>query len=169
MTDEGYLLDTGVFIEAHRRFWYRQDICPGFWDALLHFQGAGRLVSLDRCRAEIKEGDALATWIGDAPAGLFMSTADVAVANKYAEVMAWAAAGNFTDGAKTDFASGADGWLVAYGAVQGLVVITHETHEPNRQNKVKIPNACDQFHVGWNDTFWMLRELEVQFDWQAPS
>jgi hypothetical protein len=168
MTDDDYLLDTGVFIEAHRRYWYRQDICPGFWDALLHFQGAGRLVSLDRCRAEIKEGDVLAAWIGDAPADLFVSTADAKVANKYAKVMAWAAAGDFTDPAKTEFASGADGWLVAYGAEHGLVVVTHETDEPNRRNKVKIPNACNQFGVEWLDTFEMLRQLEVQFNWQVP-
>lgn len=168
MTDKGYLLDTGVFVEAHRR-WYRRDIVPGFWDALLHYQGAGKLVSLDRCRAEIKEGDALADWIADAPDELFMPTADVAIANKYAEVMAWAAGADFTDGAKAEFASVADGWLVAYGAVHDLIVVTHETHEPNRKNKVKVPNACDQFGVEWLDTFEMLRQLEVKLAWEVPS
>lgn len=167
MTDRGHLLDTNVFAEAHRRY-YRQDICPGFWDVLLHFQGVNRLVSLDRCRDEIAEGDALATWIANAPEALFESTADVAVTSKYAEVMAWASDADFTAAAKAEFASAADGWLVAYGAVHDLVVITHETHEPNRKNKVKIPNACEEFGVEWNDTFWMLRQLEVRFDWQVP-
>lgn len=167
MTNKGYLLDTGVFIEGHRR-WYGQDIVPGFWDALLHFQGAGRLCSLDRCRDEITEGDALAAWIADAPDELFVPTAYVEIANKYAEVMAWAAGADFTDGAKAEFASVADGWLVAYGAVHDLIVVTHETHEANRKNKVKVPNACEQFSVEWLDTFEMLRQLEVKFAWVPP-
>jgi len=166
MTDKDYLLDTGVFVEAHRR-WYRQDIVPGFWDALLHFREVGRLVSLDRCHAEISEGDALADWVAAAPPQLWMSTVDVAVANRYADVMAWANAGDyFTDPAKAEFARGADGWLVAYGAVHDLIVVTHETHEAERRNRVKVPNACDQFGVEWMDTFEMLRRLEVKFGWE---
>jgi hypothetical protein len=167
MSDKGYLLDTGVFVEAHRR-WYGRDIVPGFWEALLHFQGAGRLCSLDRCRDEIHEGDALAIWIADAPSQLFASTADVPTVQTYAEIMAWATAADFTDGAKAEFAGGADGWLVAYGALHDLIVVTHETHQADRKNKVKIPNACEQFGVDWLDTFEMLRQLEVRFDWQAP-
>jgi hypothetical protein len=168
MSGKGYLLDTGVFIEAHRRYWYRLDLNPGFWEALLHFQGAARLRSLDRCRKEIAEGDMLATWIAGAPDGLFVSTADPDVAAKYAEVMTWAAAAAFTDDAKAEFAGNADGWVVAYAAVQDLIVVTHETHEPARRNKVKIPNACKQFGVEWMDTFEMLRQLEVRFAWGAP-
>jgi hypothetical protein len=167
MTDKGYLLDTGVFVEGHRR-WYNQDIVPGFWDALLHFHGAGRLCSLDRCRDEIKEGDALADWVADAPDEMFVTTADAEVVAKYGEVMAWAAAADFTDAAKAEFASVADGWLVAYGATQDLIVVTHETHEAARQNRVKVPNACEQFGVEWLDTFEMLRQLAVQFNWQVP-
>jgi hypothetical protein len=169
MTEKGYLLDTGVFIEAHRRYWYRLDLNPGFWEALLHFQGAGRLLSLDRCRDEVAEGDMLASWIAGAPDGFFLSTAAADVAAKYAAVMAWAAASDFTDGAKAEFASNADGWLVAYAGVHDLIVVTHETHEPARRNKIKVPNGCEQFGVEWIDTFEMLRQLEVKFAWGAPS
>jgi hypothetical protein len=169
MTDKAYLLDTGVFIEAHRRYWYRLDLNPGFWDALLHYHGEGRLLSLDRCNAEISKGDALAAWVADAPDELFVTTADGAVAAKYGEVMAWAAAADFTDAAKAEFARGADGWLVAYAAVHDLMVVTHETYQPNKRNNVKIPNACEQFGVECTDTFEMLRQLEVQFNWQEPQ
>lgn len=168
MTRNGYLLDTGVFIQAHRNY-YGLDLCPGFWEALRHFQGEGRLRSLDRVRDEIKEGDALSQWIAEAPDALFVSSAAREVAGKYGELMAWANAGDFTDAAKAKFASGADGWLVAYGAVHDLVVVTHENHEPERKNLVKIPNACEQFNVEWADTFLMLRKLEVKFNWVVPS
>jgi hypothetical protein len=164
MTDKGYLLDTGVFVQAHRKY-YGLDLAPGFWEALRHFQGEGRLRSLDRVRDEIREGDALAEWIAEAPEDFFSSSAAPDVAGRYADVMAWANAADFTDAAKAEFARGADGWLVAYAAVHDLVVVTHESHEPNRKNAVKIPNACDQFEVEWVDTFSMLRELEVKFDW----
>jgi hypothetical protein len=53
--------------------------------------------------------------------------------------------------------------------VHDLVVVTQETHEPNKQNNVKIPNACEQFGVQWADTFRMLRALEVKFAWEVPS
>lgn len=168
MTRNEFLLDTNVFMEAHKRY-YGLDLCPGFWEALLHFQGEGRIGSLDRVRDEIWEGDALADWIAGVPDGFFVSSATPEVAARYAELMAWANAPDFTAAAKTDFARGADGWLVAYAAVHDLVVITHETHEPNRKNAVKIPNACEQFKVDWADTFSMLRKLEVKFNWMVPS
>lgn len=79
-----------------------------------------------------------------------------------------AAGADFTDAAKAEFAGGADGWLVAYGAVHDLIVVTHETHQANQRRKVKVPNACEQFGVEWLDTFEMLRQLEVQFNWQVP-
>ncbi len=41
------VLDTSVFTQAHRLY-YPVDICPGFWDCLLHYARAGRLISIDR-------------------------------------------------------------------------------------------------------------------------
>jgi hypothetical protein len=168
MTCSGYLLDTGVFIQAHRKY-YGLDLAPGFWEALRHFQREERLRSLDRVRDEIREGDALAAWISEAPEGFFVPSAAPEVAAKYAELMTWANAADFTDAAKAEFARVADGWLVAYGAVHDLVVVTQESHDPDIKRAVKIPNACVQFNVKWADTFWMLRELEVRFDWVVPS
>jgi hypothetical protein len=168
MTNKSYLLDTNVFVQAHRNY-YGLDLCPGFWDVLRHFQHQGRLQSLDRVRDEIREGDALADWIAEAPDGFFVDTATPDVAAKYAELMAWANAADFTAAAKAEFAGVADGWLVAYAAVHDLVIVTHESLEPDRKSRVKIPNACQQFRVEWANTFWMLRELEVKFNWTVPS
>ncbi len=33
MTNPVFVLDTNIFIEAHRRY-YAQDLCPGFWECL---------------------------------------------------------------------------------------------------------------------------------------
>ena len=69
----------------------------------------------------------------------------------------------YSDAAKADFASGADGWLIAYALARGRVLVTHEVVAPEARRKVPIPNVCEQFHVRYVDTFGMLRELAVRF------
>ena len=160
-----FLLDTNVFIEAHRRY-YAMDLCPGFWECLEHFCQEVRLFSIDRVRDEISEGDTLDEWVMRAPDELFVSTADEEVAGVFAEMMGWVQTnGRFLPPAKDEFARAADGWLVAYARVHGLVVVTHEVYDPNIRKKVPIPNVCRQFDVLHRDTFSMLRSLEVRFGW----
>lgn len=64
-----FVLDTNIFIEAHRRY-YAQDLCPGFWECLIHYCQERRMLSIDRVRAELMEGpnnqdapDKLAEWV----------------------------------------------------------------------------------------------------------
>jgi len=68
----------------------------------------------------------------------------------------------FTDGARAEFASVADGWLIAYAAVNGLIVVTHEEFSPDVKRRVPIPNVCEEFEVEYIDTFDMLRALGVK-------
>ena len=60
-----YLLDTNVFIAAHRSY-YPLSLCPGFWDVLTHYSQQGRVLSIDRVRNEILNGDELASWVRQA-------------------------------------------------------------------------------------------------------
>lgn len=160
-----YLLDTNVFVEAHRRY-YALDLCPGFWECLEHYCQEPRLLSIDRVRDEIDEGDALEEWVKQAPDNLFVSTADPDVAQRYANVMTWVQGNDqFRPEAKAEFARGADGWLIAYAGVQGLAVVTHEVFDPNIRKRVPIPNVCRQFDIPCADTFSMLRSLEIRFGW----
>ena len=69
----------------------------------------------------------------------------------------------FCDTAKAQFATGADGWLVAYAKVQGAIVVTTEQPSPGAKNRVPLPNVCDEFDVTYTNPFAMLRELNVQF------
>ncbi len=78
--------------------------------------------------------------------------------------MAWVQAQRqFLDGAKADFAKGADGWLVAYAKAKAGIVVTQEVLDPNVRSRVKIPNVCQAFRVPFCDTFQMLRGLGVKF------
>ena len=61
----------------------------------------------------------------------FKKTDDSRVIEWYGKIMEWVQnQTQFTDAAKDEFASGADGWLVAYAKNNGLVVVTHEDRRP---------------------------------------
>lgn len=59
----------------------------------------------------------------------------------------------------------ADAWLVAYGLFESAnaVVVTHELSEPNRKNKIKIPDVCIAHGVQYCNTIEMLRQLGQRF------
>lgn len=161
-----FLLDTNVFIEAYRRY-YAMDLCPGFWDCLEHYSQEAYLLSIDRVREEIDEGDPLNTWVSQAPDKLFASTADEQVIRSFGNMMRWVQGNDqFSQQAENEFARVADGWLVAYAEVYGLTVVTHETLKPEAQKRVPIPNVCRHFNVPYQDTFSMLRALDVTFGWK---
>ena len=75
------------------------------------------------------------------------------------------ASAQYRQEAKEEFARVPDGWIIAYAKVHGMTVVTQETPAPYVKRKVPIPNVCDEFDVKWKDTFEMLQELEVRFNW----
>jgi len=159
-----YVLDANVFIEAHKRY-YAFDICPGFWVALFNNHGSGRICSIDRVRAEIVgQDDALSNWAQGLPSSFFAGTADSSVGGVFANIMTWVQSqSQYLPAAKTSFASGADGWLVAYAKTQSLWVATDEMANPNIKRKVPIPNVCDAFGVDYLGSFDLLRALGAKF------
>lgn len=164
-----YVLDANVFVQAHRRH-YAFEICPGFWDCLIHHHAAARIVSVDRIRAEIGAGDedTLEKWVKHtAPKTLFASTATPEVAANFAAMVQWVeATPQFKREAKAQFAQVADGWLAAYAqAHPDHVVVTHEEVSPDAKKRVPLPNVCRQFGVAYTDTFAMLKQLKARFDW----
>lgn len=165
-----YVLDTNILIEAHRRY-YAFDLCPGFWDFIVASHQQGHVCSIDRVRTEIEAGkDELAKWIDDTlPESFFMSTASASVAAQYAGMITWVNGQGFKPEAKAEFASIADGWLVAYARANvNHIVVTHEQPSPDAKKRVLIPNVCLQFKVDYRDTFSMLKQLRASFTWSAP-
>jgi hypothetical protein len=160
-----YLLDANAFIEAKDRY-YGFDICPGYWSSLLVQHDSKRLFSIDRIADELNEqDDVVKQWIeNEVPDTFFKKTEDQAVIDKFQEMVKWVySQPQFTDAAKTEFASVADGWVIAYAAVNGLIVVTHEQFAPEAKRKVPMPNVCVEFDVEYVDTFSMLRELGEKF------
>lgn len=160
-----YLLDANTFIEAKDRY-YGFDICPGYWSSLLVQHDARRLFSIDRIADELNEqDDTVKQWIeNEVPDTFFKKTEDQAVIDKFQQLVNWVySQPQFTDAARHEFASVADGWVIAYAAVNGLTVVTHEQFAPEARRKVPIPNVCVEFEVEYVDTFSMLRELGEKF------
>jgi hypothetical protein len=157
------VIDSSVLIEAARRY-YAFDVAPGFWEGLVLHCAEGRVCSIDWVKKELEKGnDRLADWADSDAGTAFVPTTDDDVLAQYAEIMDWVTRNRqFHDSAKADFASGADGWVVAYAKAKGHVVVTQEVLRRDVKRKVPIPNVCDQFGVRWIDTFAMLRELGIK-------
>lgn len=160
-----YVIDSNVLMQAHRLY-YAFPICPGFWDALLQQHNVGRIVSVDKVRAEVQPGDALYNWVQDsAPPSFFASTQETTVTGNFAVLVAWVQGQTqFMEAAKEEFAQVADGWLVAYAQTrEDHIVVTMEEHAPHAKKKVPLPNLCIQFGVRYTDTFTMLKDLGAKF------
>ena len=157
-----YLLDANVCIQAARHY-YAFDIAPPFWAALIAEAAKGRVRSIDRVKDEIDKGnDDLEDWANDSFREWFESTDSEDVVAAYGEIILWASQQDqFTEAAKADFASVADGWLVAYARARGCVIVTLEVFDPNVKRRIPIPNVCEAFGVDYVDTFGLLRALGV--------
>ena len=159
-----YVLDANVFIEAARHY-YAFDLVPAFWKCLVDYAEAGHIRSVDRVKKELERGnDPLASWARHEFGDAFASTDEEDVFGAYTDIIDWAQHNEqFTDAAKADFAGAADPWLVAYARVKTCVVVTLEQPRPYAKKEIKLPDVCEEFSVGFTNTFDMLRKLGVSF------
>ncbi len=161
-TKDVFLLDANVFIEAARRY-YAFDIVPSFLVELIRFAQEGSLLTIDHVKNEIEKGnDILAKWMIN-EFYYAANTNDIYIADTYSEIMQWVYGSDrkFNLSAQNEFASGADGWLIAYAFVKGCYLVTHEVYKPDIKRKVPIPNVCQEFDVPYLDTFSLMRKLPV--------
>lgn len=166
-----YILDSDVFITAKNRY-YSFAICPGFWDSLLYFYESEVIGSIDHVRSEILRGrksEDLVQWVeNELPPAFFKETGTESIVNAFSEIMLWVQRNpQYYDHAKAKFATDADGWLVAYAMVHDAVVVTNEQPQPQSHKRVAIPDICSQFNVTYKDTFEMLHELKVRYEWRG--
>lgn len=172
-TNRSYILDSDVFIAAKNSY-YAFTICPGFWDSLIHHHEAGNICSIDRVKGELLAGrstEDLVQWVkNDLPAGFFIGTDDVTVISAYEEIMLWVQRNlQYFDQAKAKFATEADGWLTAYAMAYDATIVTNEQPSPQSRNRVLLPDVCSQFNVTHKDTFFMLKDLAIRFEWKEVS
>lgn len=159
-----YLLDADVFITAKNTY-YPFDVVPGFWECLDEFSTVKTIGSIDKVKEELARGkDELSDWVDKHLSPAFVSTNNPDIIEPYARIINWVEGNSqFKPSAKSDFAAGSDGWLIAYAKANGCVVVTNEAFNPEIKKKVPIPNVCRQFNVSYINTFELLKELGVKF------
>jgi len=163
-----YVLDSNFFIQAHR-FYYPIDVAAGFWNKVRDLAEEGKIISIDKVKAELYDkNDALEEWCkNNLPDDFFKDTSTVLGA--YGQVTAWAASksGHYLPNALNEFldADEADAFLVAYclANADNRFVVTHEVSNPNKRNKVKIPDVCMALNVSYVNTIEMFRQLGETF------
>ena len=163
-----FVLDSDVFIAAKNAY-YAFDICPGFWTGILEQHQRRTVFSVSRVRGELTAGrktEDLVQWVArEVPDEFFLEVDEEKVTGVYAEIMLWVQRHTrYFDRAKAKFATGADGWLVAYAKVHGATVVTNEQPAPESKTEIKLPDVCEQFGVPYKHTFQFLRESGVRFD-----
>ena len=123
-------------------------------------------------REELERGeDKLFNWVkANLPKTFFVSTSDLEIVSWYRKLAEWIQAEpQFLPRAAEEFASAADGWLVAFAKARGGIVVTLEEFDPLIKKRVPIPNLCRAFDVDHITPFEMLRRLKIELNWRPPK
>lgn len=162
-----YLLDSNVLIQAHRMH-YPFDVVPNFWGKLIYLSNNKLIMSIDKVKKEICDTlhpDELSSWCSQELDQTFFADSSSSI-DIYAEIASWTQSNTiFSQSAKDEFLETdlADPWLIAYAKKFGFTIVTHEISQPQRRNRVKIPEPCIKFGVEYISPIQMFRELGETF------
>lgn len=163
-----YVVDSNFFIQAHR-INYPLDIAFSFWNKVKKLACDGKIISIDKVKKEIYDkNDALEAWcLANLPENFFMDTSSIMT--EYGQISGWAItkSGFYLPNALNEFldADEADAFIVAFVLAESAerVVVTQEISQPNRINKIKIPEVCNAFNLRYVNTIDMFRQLGETF------
>lgn len=149
---------------------YPLDVVRSFWLKIKSLSESGTLVSIDKVKKEIYDNssheDELKIWCdANLPNNFFIDTDSVL--QNYVSIVRWAnsMSHHYTNNAIQEFLETdlADPWLVAFAMSNHWTIVTYEKSEPNRKNRIKIPEVCNHFNIRYINTIEMLRELNEGF------
>jgi hypothetical protein len=155
-----YLLDANVLITA-KRLHYGFDFCPGFWEALLQANQAGRLFCVEKVVDElIASGDELSSWIKFYRQNLSLAV-DQRALPSFSAVSNWVTTQGYTPDAQAQFLQVADYYLTAQALAGGHTVVTLEVPSGSKR-RIKIPDVCVGLGIKCISTYEMLRAEQVK-------
>lgn len=156
-----YLLDTNIFIEAHRTY-YAPDLVPGFWTWLQEQHTLGHLASTYDVYSELK-GE-LGNWVKTQFPNQMWQQPTTSTLEYAKQIQTWVASPQtiYNDKALADLAKGADLTLIAHAAAGNHIIVTRELSSPNSKKRVAIPDAAAQFRVSCISPWDMFRTLKMQ-------
>lgn len=161
-------MDTNIFIESHKTY-YNMKVFPCFWAKLIDLAQQGVVYTLDKVQQEIMAvgDDAVAKWFkSNFPQGGILPvdgptyTAYQTVLNKV-NSRDW-----FSPAAITAFSNQdkADAFLCSYAMSHlDFAVVSYEKGNPERKNKVMLPDICNSVGVSCQQVIQMFLDLEVVF------
>ncbi len=163
-----FVLDSNFFIQAHRSY-YPIDVVPGFWNKVRQLAEQGSIISIDKVKSELFNGnDVLKEWCrNNLPDDFFKDSSVIMPA--YTKVTNWAISRSehYLPNALNEFLAAyeADAFLVAHCLTDPVNkwVVTQELSDPNRKNKIKLPDACIALGVSYVNTIDMFRKLGETF------
>ncbi len=163
-----YLVDSNFFIQAHRAV-YPLDIATGFWNKVRILADSGAIFSIDKVKNEIyNKNDALENWCkNNLPDCFFKDSSEII--QEYSQIIRWAnsQASHYLSKALSEFmaADEADAFIVAYALSdkENITIVTQEISQPNRKNKIKIPEPCAEFDIRYINTIEMFRQIGETF------
>ena len=168
MSSPTYLIDSNVFIQAHRAK-YPFDVMPSFWNKMKDLAHQGVIKSIDKVRVELvdngRDGDELKEWCkNDLPASFFVNSQHSIL--EYGEIIAWANSGArpYSEAAIRKFLATeyADPWLVAMAKLDAnYIIVTEEVGDPMIKKDIRIPDVCSQFSLPFINTIELLRRLFI--------
>jgi hypothetical protein len=163
-----YVVDSNFFIQAHRDI-YPLDVAFSFWNKVKQLADQGKIISIDKVKKEIyKNNDVLKQWCDQNLAESFFKDTSHVHTN-YGHIASWALskANHYLPNALSEFldADEADAWLIAFAHadIAATTIVTYETSNPNRKNKIKIPDVCNAHEIKYVNTIEMLRQLGETF------
>lgn len=163
-----YVVDSNFFIQAHRAT-YPLDVAKSFWQKVNELAQSGTIISIDKVKKELfDKNDDLEDWCkNNLPDGFFNDSSTAL--SQYGQISSWATSksDHYLPNAINEFldVDEADAFLVAFVLEDAYnrVLVTHEVSEPNRKNKIKMPEPCNHFGVKYMNTIEMFRELGITF------
>lgn len=153
-----FLLDTNVFIEAHKRY-YNIEICPYFW-TWLKTTANRTCYSINMVKNEICKGeDWLSNFIKHDMSKNFFINQDIASLDTIAIVAD--AIKDYNQTVQKTFSESADFFLLAVAYQQKHIIVTQEAMAFNISAKrIKIPNIANKLNIECINTFEMLKMIK---------
>ena len=158
-----YCLDANVLVQAWQKY-YSPDICPEYWELLDNFGNDDKLFISALVHEEItRSEDDLSTWLksSNIPVREITENVTKCLNNIYST--------NPDHKYLVDNVKGrslADPWVIAHAIDENAIVVTKEekiTAINKKNNKIKIPDVCDNMKIKWINDFQMIRELGIRF------
>ncbi|RYX83397.1 DUF4411 family protein [bacterium] len=160
------VVDSNFFIQAHRST-YPLDVAKSFWQKVSELAHNGKICSIDKVKSELfTNNDLLTEWCQEnLPDNFFVDSSPVINSYRIVIQTATARIPAYNQRALDTFfdAEEADAWLIAHGLFSSLSIVTHETSEPQKINRVKIPDICNLLNIRTLTTIQMFRELGESF------